>query len=142
MLACHHHVFERILSAVHKQLFGPSSTPDNTYFTHFRNSIWPHINTEQGFRTLHFKEHWLKTRRDHAISYLKRILSSPGRKGTLPRTIIVNARNSCSFFRENHLSYVFTGCVPAPLIMHDGCLPFCTQLRCLPSVSSQDMTGR
>jgi hypothetical protein len=40
MLACRHHVFERILCAVHKELFGDTSGPENTEFTEFRDSIW------------------------------------------------------------------------------------------------------
>ena len=39
MLSCQHHVFERILCAVHKELFGVSSGPDNKLFTNFCNNV-------------------------------------------------------------------------------------------------------
>jgi len=49
MLACRHHVFERILCAVHKQLLRDTSGPENTKFIEFRDSIWKTIITVNGF---------------------------------------------------------------------------------------------
>ena len=60
MLACRHHIFERILSSVHKELFGATSGPGNTDFIQFRDSIWSTINTEAGFKTLEIKDRSLK----------------------------------------------------------------------------------
>ena len=85
MLACRHHVFERILCAVHKELFGDTSGPDNTFFTNFRDSIWKHINTEQEFETLQISNRALKSRRNTVIHSLKRILTVPDKNNTLPR---------------------------------------------------------
>ena len=85
MLACRHHVFERVLCAVHKQLFGDTSGPENTEFTNFRDSIWKTIVTENGFRTLQLRDRVLQTRKEEVIDSIKQILTVPGRKNSLPR---------------------------------------------------------
>ena len=85
MLACRHHVYERILCAIHKELFGNTSGPDNVQFTEFRDAIWRNINTKQPFKTLCIKDQVLNRRREVVINSLKRILSVPDRKNSLPR---------------------------------------------------------
>ena len=85
MLACRHRVFERILCAVHKELFGPTSGPDNSDFTEFRDSLWRYINTEDGHRTLVLEDRSLKRIKEDVIASLKRILSVPDSKAALPR---------------------------------------------------------
>jgi len=85
MLACRHHVFERILCAVHKQLLRDTSGPENTKFIEFRDSIWKTIITENGFRTLQFCDRFFQTKKEELIDSLKQILSVPGRKNSLPR---------------------------------------------------------
>ena len=77
MLACRHHVYERILSAVHKELFGPSSGPDNMDYIKFRDSVWSNIKTDANHKTLQFKDRCLKSRMQSSIQALQRILSIP-----------------------------------------------------------------
>jgi hypothetical protein len=74
MLACRHHVYERILSSVHRELFGVTSGPDNTHFAHFRNNVWKNINREKAFKILQIKDRSLQLRRDTVIKSLKTIL--------------------------------------------------------------------
>lgn len=87
MLACRHHIFERILCSVHKELFGATSGPENTNFIQFRDSIWKTINTEGDFKTLQIKDRSLKLTltMENTIQSLKRLLSTPNRKNLLPR---------------------------------------------------------
>ena len=80
LLACRH----RILSSVHKELFGATSGLTNTNFIQFRDSIWPNINTEVGW-TLRFKNRSLQILSKQSIRSLKRILSNKNRKNFLRR---------------------------------------------------------
>ena len=62
-LACRHHILELILKAVWKRLFGPSSSPSNQTFIHFRDKIWADIDTTADTCTLvmncrKFKSSW------------------------------------------------------------------------------------
>ena len=75
MLACRHHFYERILSAVYRAIFGPTSGPDNADFEKFRDLHWKHINTESGFHVLQITNDSLLRRRD-IIEVLKDILDS------------------------------------------------------------------
>jgi len=101
MLAWRHHVFERILCAVHKELFGDTLGPDNTFFTNCRDSIWKHINTEQEFKTLQISNRALKSRRDTVILSLKRILTVPDKNNTLPRDDYRECRTHASSFMRD-----------------------------------------
>ena len=85
MLACRHHVFERILCAVHKQLFGETSGPENIEFTEFRDSVWKTIITNNDFKKLQFRDRFLQTKKEEVINSLKQILSLPGKNNSVPR---------------------------------------------------------
>ncbi|GBM17727.1 hypothetical protein AVEN_56041-1 [Araneus ventricosus] len=85
MLSCRHHIFERILDSVHKELLGATSGPENTNFIEFRDSIWSTIKAETCFTTLLIKDRSLKLTKEHSIRSLKRILSTPNKKNFLPR---------------------------------------------------------
>ena len=66
-LACRHHIPELILKAVWKRLFGPSSSPSNQTFIHFRDRIWADIDTTADTRTLFMNSRKFKSRRDKVI---------------------------------------------------------------------------
>ncbi|GBM85417.1 hypothetical protein AVEN_114590-1 [Araneus ventricosus] len=74
LLACRHHIFERILSSVHKELSGATSGSGNTNFIEFRDFIWSTISTEACFKTLEIRDRSLKLNKEHSIQSLKRIL--------------------------------------------------------------------
>jgi hypothetical protein len=85
MLACRHHMYERILAAVYKELFGSTSAPDNVAFAQFRESIWKNIKTGEDFKILKINDRWLKSKKEHSIQCLKRFLLTPGRNNILTR---------------------------------------------------------
>ncbi|GBO06605.1 hypothetical protein AVEN_59007-1 [Araneus ventricosus] len=85
MLACRHHIFERILSSVHKELFCGTSGTEYTNSIELRDFIWSTIYTEACFKTLEIKDRSLKLTNEHSMQSLEIILSTPNRKNLLPR---------------------------------------------------------
>ena len=50
--ACRHHVYELIIGAVRKSLFGATTTgPENRLFEHFKN-FWQNIDASKPFKIL------------------------------------------------------------------------------------------
>ena len=58
--ACRHHIYELVILAVWKSIFGKETTgPENPMFNEFKRK-WRNIDKTKSFKTLNFSDKWLQ----------------------------------------------------------------------------------
>ena len=72
--ACRHHVYELVIGAVYKSLFGESSAPENPHFKSLK-SIRPLVDTSKNYNQLEISSDWLKNRAITVIQELQELIS-------------------------------------------------------------------
>ena len=107
--ACRHHVYELVIGAVHKSLFGESSAPENPHFKSLK-SIWPLIDTSKNYNQLELSSHWLKNRAITVIQELQELIS----KERLTKEVLI--RNDYRQCAENTLALL--DAAPSNLFHH------------------------
>src|SRR6218665_66399 len=75
--ACCHHVMEIIIGAVWKEVFGPTSIPDNPDFKDFKK-LWDSLADKSSFKTLNIAHCQLKQQKYIVTKFLREKLSIPG----------------------------------------------------------------
>src|SRR6218665_1861836 len=84
--ACRHHVMEIIIGAVWKEIFGPTSSPDNLDFKDFKKS-WDSLSDKSSFKILNIAPRQLKQQKNIVVQFLREKLSTQSETATdcLPR---------------------------------------------------------
>jgi len=95
--ACRHHVYELVIGAVYKNIFGESFAPENLHFKSFK-SIWPLVDTSKNYNQLELSSDWLKNRAITVIQELQELISKER------RTKEVLIRNDYKQCAENTLA--------------------------------------
>jgi len=65
--ACRHHIYELVIRAVWKSIFGKETTgPENPMFNKFKRK-WGNIDKTKSFKTLNFSDEWLQKKRVKSV---------------------------------------------------------------------------
>jgi len=81
--ACRHHVMEIIIGAVWKEVFGPTSIPDNPDFKDFKK-LWDSLADKSSFKTLNIAHCQLKQQKYIVVKFLREKLSIQTADDCLP----------------------------------------------------------